>query len=61
LVADVLAKACGHIGSGAEYLLNTVTHLEAKGIHDANLWRLQKLVAARIEAEHPEIKRRIYG
>jgi cation transport protein ChaC len=54
--ADVLAKACGHLGSGAEYLLNTVTHLEARGIHDANLWRLQKLVAARIEAEHSQIK-----
>lgn len=50
-VADVLAKACGHMGSGAEYLLNTVSHLEAKGIHDRNLWRLQRLVAERIEAE----------
>lgn len=49
-VADVLAVACGHIGSGAEYLLNTVTHLEAKGVHDRGLWRLQRLVAERIEA-----------
>lgn len=48
-VADVLAHACGHWGSGAEYLLNTVSHLEAKGIHDRNLWRLQQLVAERIE------------
>lgn len=47
-VADVLAKACGHWGSGAEYLHNTVRHLEENGIHDRNLWRLQKLVAARI-------------
>jgi cation transport protein ChaC len=47
-VADVLAKACGHWGSGAEYLHNTVLHLEENGIHDSNLWRLQKLVAARI-------------
>jgi cation transport protein ChaC len=47
-VADVLAKACGHWGSGAEYLHNTVMHLEENGIHDRNLWRLQKLVAARI-------------
>ncbi|WP_353843000.1 gamma-glutamylcyclotransferase [Mesorhizobium sp.] len=30
-VADVLARACGHWGTGAEYLLNTVSHLEAKG------------------------------
>ena len=48
-VADVLAQACGHLGSGAEYLLNTVTHLEAKGIRDGNLWRLQALVAQRID------------
>ncbi len=50
-VAEVLARACGHWGTGAEYLLNTVTHLEAKGIHDSVLWRLQRLVARRIEAE----------
>jgi len=48
-VARVLARACGHWGSGAEYLLNTVTQLEAKGIHDSALWRLQALVAACIE------------
>jgi cation transport protein ChaC len=47
-VADVLAKACGHWGSGAEYLHNTVMHLEEHGIHDRNLWRLQRLVAAKI-------------
>jgi len=47
-VADVLARACGHWGSGAEYLHNTVMHLEENGIHDRNLWRLQELVAARI-------------
>jgi len=48
-VADVLARACGHWGTGAEYLLNTVANLEAKGIHDRNLWKLQRLVAERIE------------
>lgn len=52
-VADVLARACGHWGTGAEYLLNTVSHLEAKGIHDRNLWRLQRLVAERIDASAP--------
>ena len=52
-VADVLARACGQWGSGAEYLLNTVSHLEAKGIHDSHLWRLQALVAARIAADQP--------
>jgi cation transport protein ChaC len=49
-VAEVLASACGQWGTGAEYLLNTVTHLEAKGIHDNALWRLQDLVARRIES-----------
>jgi glutathione-specific gamma-glutamylcyclotransferase len=48
-VADILARTCGHWGTGAEYLLNTVSHLEAKGIHDRNLWRLQHLVAERID------------
>lgn len=48
--AEMLARACGHWGSGAEYLLNTVTHLEARGIHDRGLWDLQRLVANRIDA-----------
>jgi cation transport protein ChaC len=48
-VAAILAGACGHWGSGAEYLHNTVMHLEEHGIHDRNLWRLQELVAGRIE------------
>jgi glutathione-specific gamma-glutamylcyclotransferase len=48
-VARTLAMACGHWGSGAEYLLNTVTHLESRGIHDSGLWRLQKMVAEQIE------------
>ena len=49
-VADVLARACGHVGSGAEYLFNTVSHLQARGIHDSALWHLQRLVADRIDA-----------
>ena len=48
-IADVLARACGHWGTGADYLLNTVANLEAKGIHDRNLWKLQRLVAERID------------
>jgi len=48
-VARTLATACGHWGSGAEYLLNTVTHLEEHGIHDSGLWRLQHLVAEQID------------
>jgi glutathione-specific gamma-glutamylcyclotransferase len=49
LVAATLARACGHWGSGAEYLYNTVRHLEARGIRDAGLWRLQRLVADEID------------
>jgi cation transport protein ChaC len=48
---EVLADAIGHMGSCAEYLMKTVQHLEALGIHDAYLWRLQALVAARIMAD----------
>ena len=50
-VADILAQSCGHLGTGAEYLLNTVTQLELRGMHDEGLWLLQKLVADRIALE----------
>ena len=49
-VVERLATSCGHWGSGADYLYNTVKNLEQRGIHDAHLWRLQQLVAARIAA-----------
>ncbi len=49
-VVHGLARACGHWGSGADYLYNTVSHLEAIGIHDDYLWTLQELVADEIEA-----------
>ncbi|MCT8971592.1 gamma-glutamylcyclotransferase [Microbaculum marinisediminis] len=48
----MLARACGHIGSCAEYLYNTVAHLEELGIHDRHLWHLQQLVARRIAEDH---------
>lgn len=51
--AEALATACGHVGTGAEYLMQTVRHLEARGIRDAALWRLQRLVAQRIDALAP--------
>src|SRR5688572_7687122 len=47
-VAEVLSRACGHWGSGAEYLRRTILALAAHGIHDDYLWRLQKLVAEKI-------------
>ena len=48
-VAHVLARACGHWGSGAQYLHQTVSKLEDFGIHDENLWKLQELVAEEIQ------------
>ena len=52
-VAHTLAQACGHWGSGAEYLFKTVSNLEAMGIHDENLWNLQELVAQDIRRLYP--------
>jgi cation transport protein ChaC len=52
-LANVLAKAVGFRGSMAEYLFSTVSKLEELGIHDRNLWRMQALVAERIDAAHP--------
>ncbi len=43
-----IARACGHLGSNAAYLYNTVAKLEEFGIHDRNLWHLQELVADEI-------------
>ena len=40
-VVTSLATASGTAGSMAEYLLNTISHLQANGIHDRALWRLQ--------------------
>ena len=51
-LADVLARACGFRGSMAEYLHATVSRLEELGVHDRYLWRLQHLVAERIERAH---------
>jgi len=53
-VARILARAAGHWGSGASYLYQTVAHLDAFGIRDRNLWRLQQIVAAEIRALGPD-------
>jgi glutathione-specific gamma-glutamylcyclotransferase len=52
--ADILAGACGTGGSCAEYLYNTVIQLDARGIRDRNLWRLQSLVAERLADVAPQ-------
>jgi cation transport protein ChaC len=51
--AQILASACGHWGTCAEYLMQTVRHLEELGIHDPYLWRLQERVAAIIKSYEP--------
>jgi glutathione-specific gamma-glutamylcyclotransferase len=51
-VAQILARACGHMGSGAAYLFHTVSKLDELGIRDRNLWRLQQLVADEIKRLH---------
>jgi cation transport protein ChaC len=48
-VARSLAVSAGEKGTMAEYLHNTVSNLEALGVHDPHLWRLQELVAAELE------------
>ena len=52
-VVEALAQACGHVGSCAEYLMETVAHLEELGIRDRHLWRLQHMVAERIAQRFP--------
>jgi cation transport protein ChaC len=49
VVVEALATAAGERGSMAEYLRSTIEHLEARGIHDRYLWRMQELVADRLE------------
>ncbi|MEH6836821.1 MULTISPECIES: gamma-glutamylcyclotransferase [Falsihalocynthiibacter] len=48
VIVEALATAAGERGSMAEYLRSTVEHLEDRGIHDGYLWKMQKLVAARL-------------
>ena len=45
----MIADACGHWGSCAEYLMQTITAREAHGIHDPYLWDLENKVAANLE------------
>jgi cation transport protein ChaC len=49
-VATILAEAKGSLGSCADYLFSSVSHLEELGVHDRRLCRLRMAVAARIEA-----------
>jgi cation transport protein ChaC len=42
-----MASGHGMLGSAAEYLDSTVTHLEEQGIHDRRLRRLDRHVRCR--------------
>lgn len=52
-VADALARAVGTLGSMAEYVYLTALHLEQLGLCDARLWRMQEMIAERIELAFP--------
>lgn len=56
VAADHIASACGESGANAEYLLETVLKCEELGIHDPFLWRLQALVAARMQCDRDHAK-----
>jgi cation transport protein ChaC len=55
-VANTLAMAAGHLGSSAAYLHRTVSKLEEHGIRDSNLWKIQQLVAEKIEGSQQKSK-----
>ena len=50
-VAKYVARACGHIGPNAEYLLETYLHCQKCGIGDPLLENLQGLVALGLEGQ----------
>lgn len=52
-VADALAQAVGILGSMAQYVYLTTLHLEQLGLCDDRMWRMQEMVAARIERAFP--------
>jgi glutathione-specific gamma-glutamylcyclotransferase len=46
VAARIIATSKGDRGTGRDYLVNTVRHLEQLGIHDGALHRIERLVAA---------------
>ncbi len=52
-IADAIARAVGVVGSMAQYVYYTVLHLERLGLCDERLWRMQEMVAERIEQASP--------
>lgn len=58
-VAATIARARGHGGTGAEYLLNTTLALEELGVRDHMMWRMQRLVGDKLKSPtsvaHPRL------
>jgi cation transport protein ChaC len=52
-IADSLARAVGMIGSMAQYVYLTALHLEQLGLCDDRMWRMQEMIAERIELAFP--------
>lgn len=53
VVADALSRAVGMIGSMAQYVYLTALHLEQLGLCDDRMWRMQEMIAERIELAFP--------
>ena len=53
VIADALAKSVGMIGSMAQYVYLTALHLEQLGLCDDRMWRMQDMIAERIERAFP--------
>jgi cation transport protein ChaC len=45
--AEIIAGCCGERGPNIDYLVNTLNHLDALGVHDHHLYRLLALVRKR--------------
>jgi glutathione-specific gamma-glutamylcyclotransferase len=52
-VADALARAVGMLGSMAQYVYLTAMQLEQLGLCDDRMWRMQEMIAQRIELAFP--------
>jgi len=53
-LADALTIAVGKAGNMPTYVFNTARHLEALGLCDDRLWRMQEMIAERIERRFPD-------
>lgn len=53
VIADALARSVGMIGSMAQYVYLTALHLEQLGLCDDRMWRMQEMIADRIERAFP--------